>query len=243
VSPGDSLGRVLLDGDEPVGFLAYVHGYLPRPDGSSEHVCNLSTWVVEPAYSSQAVSLLVPALAMTDVTLTNLTAIPSAHGICSALGFQELDAVIRVLRPAPLTRSRWRARRLVTDIDRILPRLPDWERRIAADHRDFALHALIEDTPGDHCYVIFTMGRRRGLRTARVHWVTPGSLERASLALRRALLRRFGAVLVEMDDRLAPSTLPGELRVRMAVPRLFRSDRLARRDVPAVYSELVLLGL
>ena len=243
---GDLLGQVLLDGSRPVGYAAFVHGRFPGPAGDperSEHVCNVSTWVVEPAYGHRAPALIVPVLRMNDVTVTNLTNIPSVHEMFTKLGFRELESWVRILAPFPFDPSSWGHVEIETDPTRIIRSLSGRERRIAEDHAFCCHHLFIREAGGRHCYVIFTMGRRKRMRTARLYWVTPGALEQASVPLRRALYHRFGCVLAELDDRWAPRSLPGSFRIRLPVPRVYRSSRLQPPEVPSVYSELPLLEL
>jgi hypothetical protein len=234
-------GYVLLDGDDLVGFAGYVNARLPMPDGSTEPVCNITTWVADPRYGAQALSLLMPALAEHDTTITNLTSLPSVHEMFSRLGFAQLDGHVQILRPTPFARSPCGRPQLLSDPRDIVPELPGWEARIAEDHRSYASHLLLIERGGSHCYVIYTLGSRRRVRSARLHWVTPGTLAWASVALRRALFRSSHAALVEIDSRLAPSDLPGSFRLQLPVPRLFRSSGLLGPEVPNAYSETVLL--
>ena len=239
----ESMGQLLIDGERLVGFAGYVHARLPRPDGSDEPLLNVTTWVVEPAYGNQALSLIMPALQRRDVTITNMTPLRSVHEMFARLGFSELESRTCVLRPAPFSRSPWGRAETVTRFEDILTELPPWERRVAESHRTLARHVLVRESGGEHCYAMYTLGRRRRLRSARVHWVTPGTLASASLALRRAIARDSGALLTEMDARLAPAELPGMMFIALPVPRLFRSSALSAEEVPSAFSELVLLDL
>jgi hypothetical protein len=240
---GQPRGHVLFSGQAAVGFAGTVHARLPLPDGTSEPTCNITTWVVEPDHRSRGLSLIMPILSASDVTITNLTGLSTVHEMFVRLGFRDLETAVCVLRPTPLSRSPWGKPEVVEDLDSILPLLPSWERRIAQDHRPYARHLLLRERGGEHCYVIYTLGLRRRLRTARLQWVTPEALGGASVALRRALFRATGAVLSEIDDRFAPLGLPGAMRTPLVVPRLFRSPRLEANQVPSAYSEMVLLEL
>lgn len=242
-SDDQSPGQVLLIGGIIVGFAGFVHARLPRPDGTTEPLCNLTTWVVAPGYESQALSMIMPVLGRTDLTLTNLTSIRSVHSIFSRLGFSELERSVCVLRPVLWRRPRWGRSDEETDVSAILSALPVWERRIAADHRPYANHLMLRERGGRYCYVIYTIVRRHRLRTARIHWVTPGVLAECSVDLRRALFRQSKTVLAEVDHRFAPHGLPAATQVPLKVPRLFRSARLDPDQVPNAYSEMILLDL
>lgn len=238
-----SVGTQLLDDARPVGFASFIHAKLPRPDGTDAPLCNISTWVTEPAYGAQALSLVMPVLALRDVTITNLTPIPSVHGIFTKLGFRQLEDRLVYLRPAPFTPSPWPRGRVLTRLAEILPQLPEWERRIAAAHGERVQHLWLEGPAGRHCYAMYQIVRRRRLRTARIVFVTPAAMPDASLALRRALLRAAGTILVELEGRHAGGSPPASFVQMLPVPRLYRSPTLEPQDVPSAYSELVVLGV
>ncbi len=238
-----SVGTQLLDGERPVGFASFIHARLPRPDGSAAPLCNISTWVTEPAYGAQALSLVMPVIAMRDLTITNLTPIPSVHGIFSKLGFRELEDRLVYLYPSPFARSEWPRARAITQLSELLPLLPDWERRIASAHGDRVQHLWLEGPGGRHCYAMYQLVRRRRLRTARILFLSPGAMPAASVALRRALLRASGALLVELEGRHAGGEAPASFVQKLPVPRLYRSPSLEPQDVPSAYSELVVLGV
>lgn len=238
---GRPTGQVLLAGDEPVGFLGLLHARLPRPDGDGALLCNPTTWVVDAAYSARAVAMLMPVLRLKDTTVSNMTPSREAFAIFSRLGFVPLESHVTVLRPTPLARSAWGRPEEIDEAASILNHLPEWERTIARDHAGLARQLLLRERGGDHCYAIYTLGRRRGLRTARILYMTPGTLSSASVALRNSMLRRHLAVLTEFDSRLGSPDLPGSRQVARAFPRLYKPADLDAAEVPNVYSELVLL--
>lgn len=238
-----SVGMQLMDDARPVGFASFIHAQLPLPDGTVAPLCNISTWVTEPAFGAQAMALVMPVLALRDVTITNLTPIPSVHGIFSKLGFRTLEDHLVYLRPAPFMRDPWGRTAVSRGLDAVVAQLPEWERAIARAHGSQVEHLCLTDGRGRHCYVMYQIVRRRRLRTARVLWITPGTMPDASLALRRALFRAAGAVLVELEGRHAGGRPPASFVQQLAVPRLYRSPRLEPADVPSAYSELVVLGV
>ena len=81
-SSRDEVGWMLLDDDEPVGFLGAVFGDRVI-DGDRRPFCNLGTWYVHPDHRGSGLALLRPALKMRDHTLTDLSA---------------SDDVVRILR-------------------------------------------------------------------------------------------------------------------------------------------------
>lgn len=238
------LGSVLLDDERIVGFAAFVHARLPRPGGADAWLCNISSWVTAPGYAAQALSLVMPVLKLPNTTVTNLTPIPSVHAIFSRLGFVPLESATRLLYPTLAAPAGWRADARETDLARILSRLPSWEARVAQDHEGLVQHLWIPGPDGQHCYLQYERTRRRRLPAAKLLWVTPGTLPAAAVAVRRALFRVAGAVLVECEERMAGSgPLRGSWRVPLPQPRLFRPAGLTPADVPSAYSEMPLLGI
>lgn len=242
-APGDLLGQVLMDGDDPVGFVSFVHARYETPEGGKRHLCNVSSWVVQPSYSQKAPALIVPVLGLRDATITNLTCIPAVHAMFSRLGFEELESSVAWLRPIPFSRSPWGRTRLATGIDEVLPEITGPERSLAQDHGGMCRHLLVRESGGEHCLAIYTLGRRKRIPSATLHWITPGGTPHGLTAIRRALFRLHGVLLVEMDRRHVPPDTPGSIERTLEVPRLFRSPDLEPAQVPNAYSELTLLEL
>jgi len=240
---GRSRGRVLIAGDRVVGFVAYLRAALPRPSGPDEPLLNIATWVVDPAFAGQAVALIMPALQERDVTITNFTPTASVAEIFRRLGFAPLETTKYVLRPSLQRRPAWKVKRVEWEIERIVPRLPAWEARVVRDHVSLTRQLWVEGEDGRHCLLVYSVTRPRGVRVAKVHWVTPGALAFASGAVRRLLLWRSAVVFVEVDGRLAGDEQPSAIQITLPTPRLFRSSKLTPQDVPNAYSEMVLLGL
>lgn len=241
--PGEPQGRVLLHQERVVGYIALIRGRAIAPDGTEQPVVNVSTWSVHAAHRSQAMALIAPELTDPGLTLTNLTALPAVHDIFQRLGFHTLEREITSLWPIPWARSPWGRVAVATHLPDFQSDLTAQERRIASDHAGLAEHIFVREAGGSHCYALYTLGRRRKLRSAKIHWVSPQTFPEASISLRRALRQQKRAILVELDRRLARSRLPGEMVRPLEVPRLFRSPTLSVRDLSNAYSEMVLLNL
>ena len=241
--PDDLLGQVLLADDTPVGYAGFIHGRMPRSDGSDQHLCNLTSWVVDPEYRHAAVSLIMPLLRMKETTVTSLTNIAAVPPVLARLGFEELESARCLLRPTLRRRRGWNARETLVGFDEVHEALPAAEQRIAEAHRDLGEHVVLRGSDGKLCYAMVTRGRWRRIPTARLRWITPGVLAEVAPALLRALRRHLGAILLEVDARHVPEGMPGVMRRELAVPRMFRSSGMRPVDVQDVYSEFVLLGL
>lgn len=236
----DHVGYALREGERYVGFAAYIFSDHPTLSGT-RRLCNVSTWTVDADHRNAAMSLLMPVLKRKDLVVTNLTALPQVHEIFVRLGFRTLETRIRV---HPFWPGLVRSGTVVHFDDAIDPlTLPEREARTFQAHRTITRTAAVHGPQGT-CFVVYTINRRRGLRTARLHHV--GSREGLSWSLRAlqyALLRRHGAVLLEYDHRLAVGA-PGPFRdVALHTARLFRGDGVTPDEISNAYSETVLLNL
>jgi hypothetical protein len=183
----------------------------------------------------------MPAISRRDLTITNLTALPAVDAIFTKLRFGALETHTRVFYPVrPWGLGRYR----ILSGDALRNRLPASEKQVLADHAPYGEHRLAEGARGS-CYFIFSVGRRRGLRTARVYYVSdPDVFIDALPAVHLHLLLTRAVPLVECDDRLVGSReVPFSRRIPLSVRRLFRSPSFEAAEISNLYSELVLLGL
>lgn len=239
-NPEDHVG-IVMTGDSGQ-ILAFVGLLFSRQtiQGRPELVCNLSSWVARDGYGASSLALLTPLLRRPDLTITNLTPTPAVNQIFRRLGFDTLETHTRVFLPfRSLSPIRYRVHSGADAADAVLS---EAERRVRNDHRGCGEHLIVEGRRG-RCLVLHTMGRRRRLRTARVHHLSdPDVFVDALPSLHRHLLGR-GVPLIECDERLVGGrATPFSLKVPLPEPRLFRSRTCAAADVTNAYSELILLN-
>lgn len=239
--PEDHVGYALLEGGRFVGFAGYIFAD-QEIAGVERRTCNISTWTVAPAHRSQAMSLVMPALRRPDLVITNLTSIPTVHNIFQKFGFGELETHIRVHPPAlqPITRDAV----ILKDAQIRDSDLPARIVRVHAAHRQVAHTALVHTSAGA-CYIIYTIRRRRRMRVAHLHLVSPRELLASALRpLQWFVLRQHGALLVEYDRRLGGTTPRPYFDVSVSdTPRLFRGTGIKPGDISNAYSEHILLNL
>lgn len=228
-----------------VGFLGLIFARR-EVDGTSERLCNVTTWVVREEYRAAGSWLLFPLREMDDYTITNLTPDPATFAAFSRFGFEVLETHLRTFLPPVLPGfGRRRRGRVLLDPREVAAHLERPELTLFRDHRRCARHALLVDDEG-YCYCIYTIDRRNGLRRANLHYVSDRKrLAEYLPALQRRLFRVEGLGLVECDSRFAHGVdgLPWSYRKRIDTPELYRSTRLSREEVTALYSELLLLNL
>ena len=247
-SPEEHVGYGLFAGNQMVGFAGLLFAEMDIA-GRPERLCNFSSWVAKEEYRRDSISLLLPLRSLGDYTVTNMSATPQVQEIFRRLGFAVLDEYTTVVRPS-LRFGRWgeggrfEVRFESKEIERALG---GGLGKIHADHARYGGHMVVESDEGIS-YCMYTLRRRRRLRTALFHYISnPDLFVRGIRAVRARLLRRHRAVLVEWDSRLLVGReIPGSFRIhrsQLPPPRLFKSESLGKEAVPNLYSELILLNL
>lgn len=239
-NPEDHVGMVMTgDSGEILAFVGLLYSR-QNVRGRPELFCNVASWVAKDRYGASSLALLTPLLRRHDVTITNMTPTLAVNAIFRRLGFDTLETHTRVSLPlragSPI---RYRVHSGADIADAVLS---EAERAVHADHADCGEHLLVEGRRG-RCLVLYTVGRRRRLRTARVHHLSdPAVFVDALPSLHRYMLLR-GTPLIECDERLVGGLDPSfSVRVPLRVPRLFRSRSCSVADVTNAYSELILLN-
>ncbi len=233
-------GWALRAGGRIVGFLGAV--IRSRSMGGSEVVfCNVHSWIVEPDHRGWSLHLLRPVLSRKELVVTDFTPTPEVDRIDRRLGFERLDARMRILPPVP---GRTEAVDVELDPDAVARRLAPGDARAMADHRgeDFG-HAWIGDEAGGG-WIAYSVIDRYPLRHVLVHHVgDPAAFARASRALRARLLERHGARFVAVPDRLVEGVrVPASVRLPIASHQRVRCNGAPPR-VDTLYSEVAALGL
>lgn len=243
-NPEDHVGFGLeCPSGELVGFLASIYSVRQFGDGDPVPVCNVSSWIVEPGFRSSALALVMPILRRRDLTVTNLTSLPEVNDMFRKLGFTTLETHTRVLLPLPGP-IRLQDMECV-EIDPAKPQtFSEGAASVIRDHAKVE-HQWLLRGDGSNCHVVLTLGRRRRLRTARIHHISdPEVFVRGIWSLRRQLRKKHGTVLCEWDDRLLGGLeVPRTQRVPLPVSRIFRSPQVDAQELSNLYSELPLLNL
>lgn len=245
-TPEEHVGYALASRGRLVAFLGLLYSEV-HVGKSPARLCNVTSWIAEEGYQSESISLLLPIRKALGYTFTNMSGEHHVREIFRRFGFSTLEESTTIFRPPFSVRGfrRQEGIRLVSNPELIGASLGDREAQIFSDHSPYAYHLLAQSDVGPDCYCIYTIRRRRGLRTALFHHMAePETFVFALPNLRAFLFRRHGAVIAECDTRFlqgieAPSshTIPREF------PRLFKSDSLRAEQVPNTYSEVVLLDL
>lgn len=238
-------GHALYADGKPVGFIGTVLSERPIA-GKLEKLCNPSSWIVLEEYRYAAHLLLRPVLRMRDHTIVNLTPSPAAYAMFSRLGLVPLEEEQLVFPPLPDPAQVVRAvgGSFTVSPDVLRAELEGDERRV---HEDLAgspaaRHVLLR-RGGRRCYLIATLGRKRGVPYADVQYAgDPAFLGEHRLLAQAALVRVMGiaGLSLAVDRRFVPGP-PPRVALRWKARRLYRPTRpeITPDRVDGLYSELM----
>ena len=231
-------GFMLRDGPRVVGvLLAFYSERLVN--GRTERFCNLGAWCVLPEFRFHSLQLQMAVQAQDCQHFTAFSPMDRTRAILSRLKFRPFDTSAALVPNLPWPTLPGRTR-ISAKPDVIERTLAGPELELYRDHAQaLAARHLVLIRGRDSCYVMYRLGRSRGLSYAiLLHVSNPDLLHRALLPLTRHLLLRHRLVV----------TL-GELRIigyrpRLSVkwtawPKMYRSTSLEPEQIDNLYSELV----
>ncbi len=235
-----SPGYVLDTGEQIVGFLGglYLVGGLHSEgiDGQHHSVCNLNSWIVDEAYRSSSMMLLMPFLRQKSLVLTSLTSSPEAYAVYKKLGFKDLDTAARVIYPVP---SFMGTVELITEPGSVRAFLTEQERQCFDAHDDLDVWQCVIRKKARVCYLLGT----RRLGRAHIHCIGSTELFRETIGqIRWKLCMTLGVKGLQVDERfLGGRKLMLSRLKHFSQPKQYRGNLPADR-VNASYSELVVLA-
>lgn len=248
-NPEDHVGHALVTADgDYVGYAGTLYSDL-EVDGRTERICNLTSWIVKEGYGAQALALVMPVIRRPDLTVTNLTSLETVNEMFRKLGFRTLDTHTCVFPPWARGAGGEGIFAPVRIHEAVVPTglpldIPPAIAQAITDLAEPCHHWLFES--GDRwCHLAFTVGRRRRMRSLRLHHLSDPALFVSALPqLSRRFLLRHRAPLSECDERLlGGQAVEGVWRVRMPVSRLYRSSTLVPAQISNLRTELALLNL
>ncbi|MBW3599035.1 MAG: hypothetical protein KY475_17410 [Planctomycetes bacterium] len=233
-------GYVLLDGDRIVGVLGTCFSRR-RIDGRQHAFCNLHTWIVHEKHRGSSLFLMRPVLANRGLTITDFSPTPHVCEVSQRLGFQRLDARLRLF---PLAgRRRAATCSVIESRPEILDRLDDAERQLAADHDLPHMGVLLIEMGDRRCLMLYSRVDRWRLPYCYIHYISHQSRD-ALAAVRRVLAARTGARFAAIDARFTAGVrLSRSVTLPVASRQLVRWSQAPPSHVDTLYSEVSLLNL
>ena len=238
------LGGVVVDGGRMVGFMGVIYADRHR-HGRRFRTGNLTSWYLEKAYrgGGAGMELLRVATRHADVVYTSFSSTAKALPLLRLGGLRPLDSERWIWRrrtgqPAP-------GIAMVAGGDKVLPLLAVEERRLLADHGDFAVHPHVLRTARGDCLVLLSIHEKAGgIATYEALYVgEPDIFAAAAQAFAEILLPAGPAVLAVDKRLLGDRALDGETQA-ITVPRYFRpAPGVGAADIDMLYSEIEILNL
>lgn len=243
-------GYKLMDGDETVGFFAYILSE-KQINGQWEKFCNISSWFVKPEYRGSSIDLLYHLRDFPGVTLISYTPSIGAYKVETKLfKFKVLDRY-EVIIPALPTLSGVLKKKceIITHTPggsgKIMAYLSDYEKKVFRDHVDFDCYHLVVSTGRENLYLVFGKVYKRHIPFAKLYFVSD-----RDLFLKHLDEIRFRVPLaLKTAGMVVASRFLGERRFRFSknkafyMPMLYKSDHLQPHQIDYLYSEYFLLGL
>lgn len=239
-----SRGFVLVEGGRAVGFLGTIFSNREIA-GRTWRLCNLSSWIVEPAHRSSSFQLVLPVMSMRSYTILNLSASPTAHEVFRSLGFMVLeDEQALVVPVGAIPRALSSRVSLELRPESIRAALDPAERRIFDDMRGTLAMQLLLTSGTRRCHIVATRSPWKGrMKLAHVQYASDGELLAGNLALVTwGFFRIAHTAGVRLDGRHAPLSLPAfAVRRRLPLPQLYRpaDPDLTPRMLDGLYTESV----
>ena len=240
----DHCGYALIADDVPVGFLGLIFS-TRLLDGSVEHMCNITTWVVKEEFRFHHISLMSRVLELTSHTLTDMSSTGGVVRICRRLGFEVLETQLRVLLPVGrVGRTIAKKIRITRDPAEIEAQLGEDDLQRFNDHRaSTRCEQLLIGDSGDYCYLIYAKTSNADTPYCHIHYISDARVfARHSLRARAAISEHARTRIAVVDARfLRGHKLPFSSRLPTEFTKLYRSSRLKPEQIDNLYSELTLL--
>lgn len=249
---GDPWGYGLRRGHEFVGFIGTIYAHT-EVGGRPLRLCNLSSWVVRPAYRSHALALMHAALSDRGATYTSLTLIEASVRLFRRAGFQTLEESALLLpltsaarggatratpvfaraprrkrmpgRSAGRRSDAGRGQRFHSAEEGVIGRGVDGDaREVFSSHRETRARHFWFRNGERSCYVLCTRWRLRHLPWSQVHYVSDPDFFRGEQgSIQRFIQRKMHTWGLLIDRRVLPGPPP-----RWAIPHRLPQPRLYR---------------
>jgi hypothetical protein len=214
ISDYPKLGHLLLVDERIVGAVLtiYAHG---EEGGKTYPRCNVSSWFVEPEFSSYGALLASAATRRSEVTYLNISAAPHTRPIVEALGFKSLCEGLFIAFPYLTASAKGSRVFSFTDAGSLRQQLSNYEQDLMREHARLGCLALICESKGEAFPFIFY---ESGIWRDRIRCLHLGfsrhipSFVSCAGALGRALWRR--SALMSVDSNGPVAGLEGKFRRR-----------------------------
>lgn len=237
-------GFVLVDQNKIEGFLGVILSEHDTETQGTIRVCNLTTWYVAPKYRQYSVALYLTVLKLSGISCwTNLTSTPTTYPWLEKIGFKPLQNKQTIILPVPkLTKSNKNIEIITTNSQSIMN--PD-NLRIYHTHRNLCCQHIIIQVGNSQCYCILVRTRHKKIPLAKIYYLSDADLFRRVIDdIRVSLCWKLKVCYLQIEgDICSDLKMLGAWVKKLYPPRLFKSDRLSKEQVPILNSEFFVLGI
>ena len=236
------LGRVVEDNGRIVGFVSMVYSER-RIAGQREHIVNINSWYLERRYRGCGLGVELMRSATADPLRSYhiLTSSAKTTGILAELGYRVMDAESFVWRR---TRQPERSLPVVEDPVEIKRRVSAEHARLLDDHKGLPVTPRLLADAGEYGLLLFSVVKKLD------HTIFYDLLYLSNAGLFLTHARDFvnqvlpaGKTAMAADCRFLHGYDVSTERMSIAVPRFYKSTRVAPWHLDNLYSEIPLLGL
>ena len=238
----DYIGYMLLDdSDNAVGFLGYLFSER-KVNGQMKRFCNLNCWAVEEDYRSFGLSLLKPALMLSNHIITNFTASPRVVEILNQFGFQKKATHISLF-PFFANFLNLGGRFSVEFGKNIRENLSEDNKAIFDDHQMGCVKHILFNEGDKSCYVIATRVMLKGFMFLKVQYCSEYSvLQKCLPKLILKLCFQFKVWGVVVESQMLNRNSWAGIKIALPRPLLCLARDVPLESIDTLYSELVVLN-
>lgn len=239
------LGAVTVDGGRIVGYLGVIYADRQR-HGRRFRTGNLTSWYLEKPYrgTGAGLELLRVATRHADVVYTTFSSTARALILMRRYaGLRQLDG----------ERCVWQRREanpassigIVHGAENVLPLLDDEEKRLLADHADFAVDPYAICSDRGICLVLLSIHQKAGeIASHEALYVGNREIFASAAQVFADSILPVGSAVLEVDKRFLGDLSAGAETGAIRVPRHFRPiPGVDAPDIDFLYSEIELLNL
>ncbi|MCK5146661.1 hypothetical protein KAR48_07885 [bacterium] len=242
----DFVGYMMTDDDCVVGFLGLIFSQIPHK-GRLIPTCNLTSWIVDEAYRSRSLFLLLPVLKMLEYTITDYTASDEVAAFLLKARFNIFETHYRFLLPVTRLLTLFKSVKCHTDKAYIASQLKGDEQVVFKDHENLnCVHFLFESN-GQSCYLILNslVRKKAPYLIGQILYVGNSAYFADKIEeIRWQICKKLKVLAIFVDIRYLEGVVPPISILReLQNPRLYRSDSLTAADIQNNYSELALFNI
>lgn len=237
------LGFALICDERVVGFLGIIVSQHQRATGETITVCNQSCWAVDKSYRHYSLLLMhevlcLPGVAVWTSTTNSVPSMPMLY----RFGYKVFADKRTLVLPVP---ALMRNVQIHVITDSLVDMLTGAEKQVYDAHKNLCCAQVLIRDDHQRCFCILVKGRvKRIFPVAKCYYVSNAHWLPVVLpAVRFSLCRKLRVGWLFFEGELFTRKNFWAWTIRLALPRVFKSDSVTADEVTLLYSEFMLFGL